>query len=399
MTPHQRGIPLPILAVLALCTGFSPFAIDAYLPGLPAIAEEFQTSASLAQFTLTGFLLALGASQLIIGPLSDQLGRKKLLLGGLTGTILASIACALAPNIWVLIGARMAQGAFGAAGVVIARAIVADLGHGIGIAKAFALLMSIQSIAPVVAPLAGGLIVPQFGWRAVFWFLAVLGVGTLIGNALLIEETLPPEERRAAGLRSAGRDMASLLTSRSYLAPMLTITMSFAIMFAYISASPFVLQRIIGLSEGQYSIVFTINASMLLVASVIAARIVDRTGMTRLIFIFGTVTALAVMWLAFSVVVLDSAAWAILVGFFIVVTASGFTIPNAGALTAHAAGNRRGTGSAMMGATQYGVAAITSPLTGIGDGTSAVPMVIVMAVAMVGQLVFLLLTRREHPDM
>lgn len=379
-----------------MCSGFSPFAIDAYLPGLPAIADELGTSASLAQFTLTGFLITLGLSQVIIGPLSDQWGRRKLLLIGLAGTTVASALCAIAPNIWFLIIARMIQGAFGGAGVVLARAIVADLGHGIGVAKAYALLMSFQSIAPVIAPIAGGFIVPTLGWRAVFWFLVLIGIATFTLNYLLIPESLPDNERNPAGVRQAARSMGSLLRTRHFLAPVAIFILSFAILFAYISASPFVLQRIAGLSETQFSIAFSTNSIMLLVTSLISAKIVGRVGVVNLITYASFAGALATAWLTVAVFAFDTAGWAIIIGFFILVSACGFLIPNAGALTAHASGNKRGSGSAVMGAGQYGLAAIIAPLTGIGDGQSAVPMVIVMIVAGCLQMFVLLHVRAEH---
>lgn len=396
--PEDQPIQPRILVVLALCGGFAPFAIDAYLPGLPAIADEFSVDASIAQLTLTGFLVALGLMQLVIGPLSDQLGRRRLLLIGLTGSLIASIACALAPNIWVLIVARVFQGAFGAAGVVLSRAIVADLGRGVGVAKAFAMLMSIQSLAPIIAPLVGGLIVPTLGWRAVYWFLAGLGITVLIAAFFVVSESLPREHRRAGGVRSAVSDMLALQRSPLFVAPAAMFVVTFAVMFAYVSAAPFVLQRIVGLSEGWFSVVFTINSASILVANLTSARIVGRFGIIRIISVASVVFISVVAWLAVSVLVLGTPGWAVILGFFLLVFSFGFVLPNLAALAIGSTGDRSGSGSAMMGAGQFMLAAVVAPLTGIGDGTTAVPMVAVMVTAGIAVVVCLLVLRRAHGD-
>lgn len=386
----------PLLLALAICGGFAPFAIDAYLPGLPAIADEFGVEASTAQLSLTGFLVAMGLSQLIIGPVSDQYGRRRLLLLGLAGAALASLACALAPSMWVLIVARVAQGAFGAAGILLSRAIVADLGSGIGVARAFSLLMSIQSLAPVVAPMAGGLLVPTLGWRSVFVFLALLSGTALLLAWRLVPESLPVEDRHPAGIGAALRSMGHLLTSRHYVAAVGLFIMTFCVMFAYIAGSPFVLQRINGFTDVQYSIAFAINSGTLLVTNLLNARIVQRVDVHRWVSIMSGVLAVAVLWLTLSVLVLDTAAWAVLIGFFLIVVSNGFLFPNIAAITLEASGGRNGSGSALMGAGQFTLAAIVAPLTGLGDGTTALPMVVVMLVAVAAQLTFLTLLHRHR---
>ncbi|SES30988.1 multidrug effflux MFS transporter [Corynebacterium cystitidis] len=389
MNKQAQSIPTPILLTLALCSGFSPFAIDTYIAGLPEITEDLQTTASLTQATLTGFLLALGLTQLVVGPWSDQFGRRKLMLVGLFGATVASVACALAPNIWVLIIARILQGGFGAAGVVLARAAVGDLGQGIGVAKAFAMLMSIQSLAPLVAPIVGGLMIPSLGWRSVFWFLAALAAIMFVSVFFLVPETLPESERSSGGVKASLRDIRVLLNNPTYVAPLTVFVATFAVMFAYIAASPFVLQRIGSLGQVAYSVVFTVNALGLFLMNLVSRALVPKVGPVRLTQGGVVLSVVSVVWLGLGVIAFDTASWAMIPGFFGVVTAAGIILPNASALCIEASADRRGAGSALMGAVQFSFAAIIAPLTGIGDGTTAVPMLIVMAVGAVAQTVFL----------
>lgn len=399
LVAHKSTLNLSpaVLFVLAMAGGFAPFAIDAYLPGLPAISDDFGVPASQAQLTLTGFMVALGLMQLIIGPLSDQMGRRTLFLIGVFGSAVASVACAIAPNIWVLIAARILQGALGAAGVVLSRAIVADLASGPRLAKAFALLMSVQSLAPVIAPILGGIIVPTAGWRAVFWFLAAMSFVLGIAGVVLVRESLPPKDRRNGGPAAAIADMAHLVRTPHYIAPMLMFTASFVGLFSYVSASPFILQNIIGLSELQFSIAFGVNSAMILVGNLISSRVVERFGPLSLITMASYLTALMALWLAVAILALDTAAWAVMLGFFFIVFAAGFLLPNAASTTVSAAGRRAGAGSAMMGAAQFLLAAMIAPLTGIGNGSTAIPFLIVLLVAVgVQQIVLRFMKATYH---
>lgn len=397
MGKQAKSIPTPILLTLALCSGFSPFAIDTYIAGLPEITEDLNTSASLTQATLTGFLLTLGLMQLVVGPWSDQVDRRKLMLTGLLGAAVASAVCALAPNIWVLIIARVIQGGFGSAGVVLARASVGDLGQGIGVAKAFAMLMSIQSVAPLVAPIIGGVMIPSLGWRSVFWFLTVLATIMFFSVLFIVPETLPAEQRSAGGIRSSLSDVGVLLKSRTYTAPLTVFVATFAVLFAYIAASPFVLQRIGGLGQVEYSIVFTINALALMLMNMLSRALVPKVGPVRLTQGGVALSAVAVVWLGVGILVFNTAAWAMIPGFFALVAAAGIIMPNASALCIDASADRRGTGSALMGAVQFSFAAMIAPLTGIGDGTTALPMLIIMLAGGAAQVISLRALLRQQP--
>ncbi|WP_255583897.1 multidrug effflux MFS transporter [Dietzia sp. ANT_WB102] len=390
--PRQHGVPAPktvpgtMLVALALAGAIGPFATDTYLPGLPLITGEFGVSASTAQLTLTAFLIALGVGQLVIGPLSDRLGRRRLLVLGSVGTLVAAVVCALAPSIWVLLAGRVLQGFFGAAGVVLTKAVVVDVGRGTGVAKAFAMLMAIQSVAPVIAPLIGGMVVPLGGWRGVFWLLAGLSAVTAVGVWAIVPETLHSDERRSGGFAETLSDMRYVGSHGPFLARVSVFVFTFGVLFAYISASPFVYQDMIGLSPTAYSVAFTVNALGILVSNLAGARFVGRfrpekvmaTGMA------GVVIAVA----SFAVVVALSPSGElhlapVTVSFVLLTTSIGLVLPNAAALSMQTTRGRSGTGSALLGACQFAGAALVSPLTGIAGPDSAVPLAVVMAVCAV----------------
>ncbi|WP_426718270.1 multidrug effflux MFS transporter [Corynebacterium auriscanis] len=377
---QRAGLSRGTIVVLALGGGFAPFAIDAYVPGLDQIAHEFDVSASVAQLSLTGFLVTMGLAQLLIGPLSDQRGRRRLLLIGLGGSVIASIVAAMAPSILVLIIARMLQGFFGAAGVVLSKAIIADLGRGVGVAKAFSTLMAVQSIAPVIAPAIGGFLVPAFGWRSVFVFLALLAFGTLIGAYWMVPETLPEEARNTNGFRKIFGSMGKLLTEPPFLFTLLMFVSAFAVMFSYIAGSSFIMIRLNGFSTAQYSIMFTINSATLVIANLLNSRIVTKVPVLKWVSIVTGVMGAAVLWILVTVLVFDAAAIPLMIGFFILVGSNGFLFPNTVALAMQASEGRTGSGSALLGAFQFTFAAGIAPLTGVGDGSSALPMALVMTV-------------------
>lgn len=372
-----------MLVALALAGAIGPFATDTYLPALPLITSEFSVTASTAQLTLTAFLIALGLGQLIIGPLSDRLGRRHLLVLGSVGTMAAAIVCALAPSIWVLLAGRVLQGFFGAAGVVLAKAIVVDVGRGTGVAKAFAMLMAIQSVAPVVAPLVGGAVVPSGGWRGVFWLLAVLSAVTALGVWAFVPETLQREARSSGGVLSTLSDMRIVATHGPYVARVSVFVFTFGVLFGYISASPFVYQDMVGLSPTAYSVAFTVNALGILVANVAGARLVGRFAPETILRtgVVGMVTAIGYL----AVVVALSPAGTlglapVTPGFILLTLSIGLILPNAAALAMQATQGRSGSGSALMGAAQFALAAVVSPLTGLAGPHSAVPLLIVMGV-------------------
>lgn len=382
----RRALPLATTVVLALLTAIAPLATDMYLPAFPQMAVELGTSATAVQLSLTTFMVGLALGQLVIGPLSDQRGRRGLLTAGSAVCAAAGIACALAPSVGVLIGARFVQGFAGAAGVVLARAVVSDRARGNAAAKLFGLMMMIQGVAPVLAPLLGGALVTAVGWRGVFGILAGVSALMLVGVLARVPETLPRERRTGGGLAATLRDARTVLTNRRYLGWTGALVFGFAAMFAYISASPFVLQNVLGLSVGQYSVAFAANALGLGVVAGLGTKLVDRFGPRRLLVVGVVAVAALSVALMVDVVVLDLPRWPTLVLLLLTVSALGLVFGNATTLATDEVAHAAGTGSAVMGALQFGLGAAVSPLVGLRGEHDAVPMAVTMVVLALGAL-------------
>jgi len=364
------------ISVLALMSAIAPLATDMYLPSFPVLAAELGTTASNVQLTLTAFLVGLALGQLVIGPLSDGWGRRGLLLAGTAVCVMATLVCALAPNVWVLIGARFVMGFSGGAGVVLSRAVVADRTSGSRAARLFSVMMAIQGIAPVVAPLLGGTLAGLVGWRGIFWVLTGLTAVMFVGVLATIPESLPAERRSGGGLAPMARDVASALRRRRYVGYSLAFALGFAALFAYISGSPFVLQGTLGLTRMQYTVVFAINAVGLAAASAANAQLVGRFTPRRLLLL--GVSALVVCSGLLTVVTLaGTPRWPTLVLLFAAVLSAGFVLGNGSALAIGQVPEMAGTGSALLGALQFGLGAVVSPLV----GSSAVTMAVLMLVA------------------
>lgn len=384
-----------LIGALALLTAVPPLAVDTYLPGFPRIAADLHTTASTVQLTLTAFLIGLAAGQLVIGPLSDNWGRRIPLLVGAAVCLAAAIVAALAPSIGVLIGARFVQGFAGAAGVVLSRAVISDRVEGERAARLFGFITIIGAAAPVVAPLIGGAVVGSFGWRAVLWIIVALTAAMLLVAVCWVPESLPPQARRSGGVSALVQGMAVVVRNRNYLGYTLGFGFGFCVMFSYISASPFVFQRILGLSPGMYSLYFAANAIGLMVMSYVASRLAGKVPL-RVLIIAGLATALAaaVMLLALASTGLTLLSTELLL--FVAVASLGLVVGSATTLATAQVPELAGTGSALLGALQFALAAVISPLVGLGGEGTAVPMTVAMCVcAVVALAAVLLLTTRD----
>ncbi|NMD58798.1 multidrug effflux MFS transporter [Nocardia globerula] len=389
---HATHLPAKIIATLALLAAVAPLAIDMYLPAFPEMSVEFDTSASAVQLTLTTFLVGLALGQLVFGPLSDRYGRRPLLLIGTVACAVFSAGAALAPSIELLAAARFVQGFAGAAGIVLGRAVISDRARGAAAAKLFSLLVVINAVAPVIAPLLGGVVVTNFGWRGVFWVLTVLSALMFVCVLALVSETLPKELRTTGGAAAMLGEARNVLRNRRYVGFTLAYAFAFGVMFAYISASPFVLQNVHGLSTAWYTVVFTVNAVGLVIFSVANGGVVAKLG-DRVTLRIG-LTLLAV----FSAVMLINALagpvlWITLIALWCTMASLGLVIANATTLALGEARQAAGTGSAVLGALQFLLAAAISPLVGIGGEGTALPMAIAMVVSALIALSALALTR------
>lgn len=378
------------ITVLALLTSIAPLATDMYLPALPRVVDDLGTTPSGVQLTLTAFLVGLAIGQLVIGPLSDARGRRPLLIVGASVCALAGVAVALAPNIGFMVGARFVQGFAGAAGIVLARAVIVDRTSGRRTAQLFTLMMAINGVAPVVAPLIGSGLVDPIGWRGIFVVLAGLAVLMVVGVLFAVPESLPVERRRPGGLRRTATDIGSVLRRGPYLAWTLVLGLSFSTMFAYISGSSFVLQDVLGLSTAGYAAAFAANAGGLVLTSLLGARWDVDPRLKTTIGVAILVTAAAAL---LAVTLLGAPTWPVLALLFLAVSSLGLIMGNATALATDHVRDVAGTGSALLGALQFGLGAAVSPLV----GSSAVAMAAVMLTASGLAVVALLTARRLDP--
>lgn len=395
----HRGITGPLLVVLALLSALAPFATDLYLPAFPVMTGDLETSATAVQLTLTSFLIGIAVGQLVFGPLSDRFGRFWPLIIGALVCVAASAVAALAPTVTVLIIARFVQGLAGAAGMVIGRAIISDLAVGAAAARAFSLMMIVGGVAPVIAPIVGSLLVDDFGWRGILWVVGGIAVVMLVAAASVVRESHTTERRHAARLhhQTHGSPL-SALKSRTYIGNTLTFGFAFAVMMAYISASPFVYQVMIGLSATGYALLFAVNALGLIVVSAVSAKL-TRTHHVRSLLGVGVTAILAAAVVLLLLVLVGAPATWLPVPIFAAVSSLGLVLGNATALALAAVPRSAGIGSAVLGALQFLLAAAVSPLVSIGGEDTALPMAVVMcvvAVIAVGAFLIAKPTTREQ---
>jgi DHA1 family bicyclomycin/chloramphenicol resistance-like MFS transporter len=368
------------ILVLAALSAFGPLSLDMYLPGLPSLTRELHATASAGQLTITACMLGLGVGQLIAGPLSDARGRRGTLLTGIVAYAIASVACAAAPTVGLLVAARLVQGMAGGFGIVVARAIVRDLSGGVTAARMFALLMGITGVVPVLAPLIGGQVLLITSWRGVFIVLAAVGVPLLVATAAILPETLPARERHRGGLRTIVGTFGRLLGDRTFSPYALAFALSFAAMFAYIAGSSFVLEDIYHLSPQLFSLVFAVNSAALIALSLVGGRLVGRVGATVLLRrgLFGTFAASLCTLL---VVVTHAGLGWLLACFFVLLASNGIVLPNGTAAAMGGVQPALGAASALLGLGQFGLGALVAPLVGVAGSHDALPMAVVIAVA------------------
>ena len=389
---RQRGIGL--LIILGALGALAPLSIDMYLPALPALGREFGAGASQIQLTLSAFLFGLALGQMVAGPLSDSLGRRRPLLIGLMAYAAASLACVVAPSVPVLVALRFVQGATGAAGVVIARAIVRDLYSGVAAARYFSLLMLVSGLAPILAPIFGAQVLRFTTWHGVFVILAILGVLLVLAVATMLRETLAPPDRHSGGIGATFRAFGRLLADRSFVGYALAGGLAFAAMFAYISGSPFVLQGIYGVSPQTFSLMFGLNAFGLITMSQVNGRLVGRLAPRRLLLMGLTSQTIGGLLLLAGVAAGDIGLVGVLPALFIVVASLGFVGPNATSLALTNHPRSAGSASGLLGVLQFAIGALVAPLVGLSS-TSALPMALVIAACACGALAsYLLLARR-----
>ncbi|WP_028697768.1 multidrug effflux MFS transporter [Pseudomonas monteilii] len=384
---------LRMVLILGALSAFGPLAIDFYLPAFPAMAQAFATDEKHVQATLAAYFLGLSIGQLAYGPVADRFGRRKPLMFGVTLFTLASLACAYAPNLDTLVVARFIQALGGCAGMVLSRAIVSDKCDPVASAKVFSQLMLVMGLAPILAPMLGGVLVNLAGWQSIFLALSLFSAGCLLAVSLGLPESLPEHIPRQP-LSGALRQYLRLLADRVFLGHALTGGIAIAGMFAYIAGSPFVFIKLYGVPAEHYGWLFGTNAAGFILVAQVNARLLAKRGPA---FLLGRAVWL---YLVAGLVLLGVAAlrpahlWPLLVPLFICIASLGCIIPNASACAMSGQGARAGSASALMGCVQFSVAAGAAALVGLLHDGSAVPMAIVISLCGALVVSVALLTRR-----
>lgn len=373
----ESPVGLRLLLLLAFIAAASPLAIDLYLASFPAIQRDLATTPGMVQLTLTSYLVGISIGQPLWGPVSDRFGRRSTLLVSNAITVASSFLVVLAPTIEVLVAARFVQALSAASGMVIARAMVADLAQGYAGVRALALMMTIHGITPVVAPAIGGVLATFAPWRGVLAVLTVVVTVQLVVTILLVPETLPPQ-RRSDRVHLGG--LARVLARPGYFTYALTLGFAVATMMAYIASASFVYQDVLGFAPLAFGITFTLNAFGMVAGGLLSARLarghVHPARTVGVALPSMVVCCLLVVGAALS-------PWPVLlvVPMFGTTFFSNLVMGNCMGLAMEQARGMQGAGSAMLGLFMFGISAVVTPISGLVGGVdSAVPMGVVMTV-------------------
>jgi MFS transporter, DHA1 family, multidrug resistance protein len=386
--------------MLGALTALGPLTIDLYLPALPTITHELLTTPAAVQLTLTGTLFGLALGQLVIGPLSDRLGRKRPLLAGVAVHVLASLLCMIAPNVALLGGLRVLQGLGAAAGAVIALAIVRDLYTGRAAATLLSRLILVMGAAPVLAPTLGAWVLAFTSWRGVFTVLAIFGLVLLPVAARALPETLPPQRRQTSGVLGTLRVYRALLHDRIFVGLVLVAGLALSGVMSYVAGASFVFQEQFGLDQQQFGLAFSSGAIWLIIASQLNPVLLRRFEPRQLLLAAiagGAVAGVLLLTIASSGL---GGLFGVLLPLWLVLFSVGLGLPNAPALALSRHGETAGTAAALLGAVQFGVGALVSPLVGV-LGNDAAAMATIMASGLTLSLLVLVLVVRPWrlPDL
>lgn len=366
--------------ILGCLAGMGPLCTDFYLPALPQIANNLNANPLLVQFSLTATLFGLAIGQILIGPSSDINGRKKPLILSLIIFIIASFMCSFAMSIWQLITFRFIQGLAGAGGIVLSRAIACDLYSGPELTKFFSLLMLINGIAPIFSPVIGGQILALSDWKGIFLTLGLFSIILTLAVILGMKESLPKERRSAGSLKATLVTFSQLLSDRSFVGYTLVQGFIIAGLFAYIAGSPFALQTIYGLSAKAFSFCFAINGVGIMLFAQLTGYFTGKFSEKQLL-VFGLNLALLCSVILLAMSIIKVSIIFILIQLFIIVSCIGITTTASFSLAIQRQPNSAGSASGLLGVVSFIFGAIASPLVGLGSGTTAIPMAMVVAIA------------------
>jgi len=371
----------PLLIALGLLSMLGPFSTDAFLPALPTMAEELHAGNGQVQLSLTGVTLGMALGQLLAGPLSDGIGRRRPLLIGSTAMTLAAVGAAFSPSLIVLVACSAAMGLGASFGMVIGRAVVSDLADGPAMTRAFALMGTLIGLGPVLSPIFGVALMWLWGWRAIFAALGVLAALGLALVAVLVPESLPAERRVDHSFRTLPRNALTALRSRTYLGGATVIWFGFAAQFAYIAASAFLVQSVLGLSPLVYAITFGVNGVGLIGAGLLTARLA-RSWSDRALMALGLgVQATGAVVVLVTALTGTVSAVTLLPALFLVACSMGLVFGPATTFALQGLRHVSGTALAVIGAVQFLGAGLVSPLVEVGGDQDPVPFAVVVSVS------------------
>ncbi|MBM9466372.1 multidrug effflux MFS transporter [Nakamurella leprariae] len=394
-TPPER-ISAGFVVLMGALIAVAPFTIDLYLAAFPQITSDLRTEPAAVQLTLTTTLAGLAVGQLIIGSLSDALGRRRPLIAGLVLYVLVSLAVALVSSVALLAVLRFLQGFAAAAGTVLVMAMVRDRYSGVRMGKVIARMQLVMGVAPVLAPVIGAQVLRFGDWRLLFLGLAALGVALVLLATFVLGESLPPERRRSGGLRPALRSYRELLGDGGFIGLALLNGLAFGALFTYVSSSSFVFQEGFGLSTQQFALVFAAGSIGIISGTQLSGFLVGRVAPRRMIQI-GISADIAAAAALLVVALAGGGPVAVAAMMVVILFLTGCVLPSVPVLALDANAHRAGSAAALLGAIQFGVGSAVAPLSGLFGATTATSMALVLLIALTlaGVLVLVLRNRMQ----
>jgi DHA1 family bicyclomycin/chloramphenicol resistance-like MFS transporter len=376
-----------LIVIVGGITSLTPFAIDMYLPAMPTIAKEFGVSAGEIQITLTSFTAGFALGQLFHGPLSDSFGRKPVLLLGTFFFAVTAVISAMTDNIDALMWVRAAQGFAGAAGAVVVQAIVRDMFAKEDFARTMSFIILVMTIAPLLAPLAGGYLAVWFGWRSIFWLLAVLAFVMIITSSLVIPETLKPENKQSFRLRTTLRHFYTLFTKPQAFGLIFTGAFSFAGMFAFLTAGSFIYIELYDVAITNVGYLFGLNVLLMMVMTTLNGKYVKKLGSHYLLRLGLTIQLLASLLLVVAQL-LDLGLWGVVVPVMLFFSTISMVGSNSIALLLNEYPEIAGTVSSLAGSLKFGTSALVAAGVSLLPSGSAWPMVLMMVLCSLLSMTF-----------
>lgn len=390
MPSKPTQLSFVLIVILGAISALTPFAIDMYLPAMPAIAKEFSVSAGNIQITLTAYMAGFALGQLLHGPLADSFGRRPVLLVGTLCFILASMLSALAPSIELLTWTRVCQGFSGAAAAVVIQAIVRDMFEKEEFARTMSFIILVMTLAPLIAPLLGGYMTVWFGWRSIFWLIALIGLLVSIAIIVKIPETLPREKRQPFRVRSILYNYRSIVTSANAMLLILTGALSFAGLFAFLTAGSFVYVDLHGVSVEHVGYLFGLNVISMMVMTVVNGRIVRLKGSQWMLSLGLSIQLVAGVLLLIGQL-FDFGLLGVVLPIMLYTSSISTVGSNSMAILLSDYPSIAGTASSLVGTLRFGLGGVAGAVIALLPATSSWPMVLVICSCSILSIACLLL--------